>query len=313
MNSQGSGSDSAQRLPRPRSFVMLVLLYALLIGGYFVLRYGGQWVEGDSAGMTRLIEIMREEGVLQPVQEFYAHGFGYQAVSVFVLTATGLSPQVLQTMVYPILAVIGLGLVSFAFFSQLVRSRQAAVLATLFLLLQPDLLFVTMRGSHEKLDWPLMIVALLLFYRSVDRPLLITVVHVGLFYLAVFALTTVNVFFASSFLVALILGLLLGQVVSVFLHRRLSRDPSGLGRLTYVSLSCGILLFTFMAYLYPVALADLRTMRSIWDQASTMALGFEAKAQPYDYIQVGWVSQPVYLGLTVFTWLLIALSFVAWL
>ena len=312
MNPLGDRSGSIPRLSQPRLFAALVLLYALAVAGHFVLRYRGQWIEVDSAGMTRIIEVMRDQGVIRPTGPIYSHGFCYQVASLAILSATGLTLQTLQTTVYPFLATTGLGLTSLVFFTQVTRDRRAAVLATLFLFFQPDVLFVTLRGSHEKLVWPLMMLALTLFYRSVGRSLRAMVVYVGLFYLTVFALIATNVFFGSTFLVAIAFSLLLGLAAGTFLRRR-STSPTDLRRLTYVTLSCGVLLFISMAYVYPPALLALRTLRTIWDKTGVLLMGFEAEGQPYGYIQFGWVSSQVYLGLTAFTWLLIILSFAEWL
>jgi len=313
MNSSSDRSRSTSGPSGARPLAALLLLYALAVAGYSVLRYRGQWTECDTATMTRIIEVMRDQGVIHPTGPAYSHGFCYQVVSLAILSATGLSLQTLQITVYPFLAVIGLGLTALAFYTQVTRDGRVAVLAALLLLFQPDVMFVTLRGSHEKLDWPLMMVALTLLYRSVGQPLRTMAVYAGLFYLTVFAMIATNVFFASTFLVAILLSLVLGLAAGVILRRRRPTPPTDLRRLTYVSLSCGVLLFAFMAYVYPPALSDLRTLRTIWDQVSALLLSFEPRGQPYAYIPFAWVSPRVYLGLTAFTWLLVASSLAAWL
>lgn len=313
MSPETGRPSSARRLPKEHLLTLAILLYALMIGTYFVLRYGGQWMETDSAGMIYYIEQMRRAGGLQSPERVYDHGFGYQALSLSVMAATGLSSQTLQTVVFPLLAVLGVGLAAFALYSQAARSRLVAALATLLLLLQPDLLFATMRGSHEKLDWPLMIVAVLLFYRSINQPVRTAWIYIGLCYMVVFAFATVNVFFASSFLIAIIASLVLGRAVSVFQRRRTSRSGSDLERLIYVGLSCGLLIFVIMFYIYPPAAGYLRIVQHATDRVGELLLGFERTGQPYASIGTAWLSQAVYLGLTAYTWLLIALSFVAWL
>ncbi len=311
MNLGGDHSRNTFRPSRVSLLATLLLLYALAVAGYAVLRYRGQWTETDTATLTNLIEVMREQATIRPAGLAYPHGFAYQVVSLAVLSAIGLPVQALQTTVYPFLAVIGLVLTSLAFFTQVTGDRRVAILASLSLFFQPDVMFVTLRGSHEKLDWPLMMVALTLLYRSVNQPLRRTTVYVGLFYLTVFAMMATNVFFASTFLISFILSLLLGLAARTFLRSR--STSSDLRRLTYVSLSCSVLLFTFMAYIYPLALSNLRTLRTIWDQIGTLLLSFEIKGQPYEYISYGWVSPQAYLGLTAFTWLLIISSLAEWL
>jgi hypothetical protein len=309
-------SSSVPQSPGSNSglWFVIVLLFGLMVAGYYVLRYHGLWTENDSATITLTIESMREQAVLLPTRFFYQHGFGYQAVSIALLYFTGLTTQTLQTLLYPFLAAAGLILTSFIFFREVLHDHRAAALASMLLVFQPDILFVTLRGSHEKMTWPLMMLALAILYRSFGRPLRKMVIYVGLFYLVVFAIDTTNVFFGSVFLVAVVLSMTIGFILSRFW--RDSRPPlpqRDVQRLMYISLSGGILIFIFIAYIYPPALANLLMFRNILDQLSALLLSFEIKAQPYGYISIGWINPQVYLLLTIFTWLVIAASFLEWL
>ncbi|MGB7537910.1 MAG: hypothetical protein WBM17_05170 [Anaerolineales bacterium] len=293
---------------------ILVILFGLGISGYYVLRYHGLWMETDSATITLTIESLRREAILPPTRYSYQGGFGYQAVSVALLYATGLTTQTLQTIVYPLLAAVGLMLSSFIFFREVLRDHRVAALASMLLIFQPDILFVTMRGSHEKMTWPLMMLALAFLYRSFGQPLRKMAVYVGLYYLVVFALDTTNVFFGSVFLVAVVLSMTLGFFLFRFwTNRRPPLPRQDVQRLMYISLSGGILIYIFIMYLYPPALANLRMLRNVIDQLSALLLSFEIKAQPYGYISLSWINPQVYLMLTAFTWMLIATSFLEWL
>jgi hypothetical protein len=367
--------------------LLVLFVYALAVSGYFVARYSARWAEADTSSFTSAIESMRQQASILPAgTAVYTHGFAYQAVSLALLSATGLPVQTLQAVLWPLLSGVGLVLTAFAFYTQLAAGRRITMpaaaaesslrasgateaisdsaegdchreyhreyswrgswrcfaslamtvkrecnrrvttpvavpgaLAGLLLLLQPDVLFVTLRGSHEKLVWPLMMVALTLLCLSLRRPGRSTVAYAGSFYLAVFALIATNVFFASTFLVAIIFSLGLGLLVSRLPGQGLRARASpvrltGLRRLLYISLSCTILIFLSMFYIYPPSLSNLRTLRSAFDQLAVLLLGAGAvPGQPYDYISTAWTSPGVYLALTAFTWLLVVLSFVAWL
>jgi hypothetical protein len=291
----------------------LLLAFALVAALAFVLRYRGQWIEQDTSGMTGLIEIMRREATLLPEEgKIYQHGFTYQAVTAFLIDLTGLPVQQVQVIVWPLLAAYALALAALAFFTQAAPDRRTAVLAALFLFFQGDLLFAILRGSHEKLDWPLTLLALTLLIRGAGRPLRDLMLHVLLFYLIVFAMMATNVFFASTFITAIVLSLVLGLGVGALLRRRplVAADHR---RLLYVALSCILLLFIVAVYLYPPALGNLRRLAGIGQQVSTVMLGFTPTDNPYQSISYGWISNTTYLGLTLFTWLLIAGSFVEWL
>lgn len=306
---------TAARAPRsPRRYtahLALLLLYALAVAGYFVLRYAAHGADSDVSVFNRAIQAVREQGtLLYSGGSVYPHGFAYQAASAALLQVTGLSVQTLQTIVWPLLAGLGLALVAFVFYAEIAGDRRIALLASFLLFLQPDVLFVTLRGSHEKFDWPLILLALTLLCKGARSPKGRTV-QVLLFYLAVFALTSTNAFFATTFLAAIVLSLLFATLAVSLSHRRLS-EARDLRRLIYVSLSCGILLFVFMFYLYRPAILYLRELNRVSDQIGATILSFEAPGQPYAYISYGWISRQVYLGLTAFTWLLIGLSFAEW-
>jgi len=300
-----------------RLLLVILFLYMVLVGGYAVARYSFRAVHGDTTALAIATETMHDEGHIQPTTGVvYQHGFTYQVTSLVLLAVTGLSVQDLQTALWPLIAPLGLGIAAFAFYLQITKNRLTAVLAVFLLLLQADVLFVTLRGSHEKLDWPLMLVALMLLSDSVELPLQKMIRRVLLFYLVVFTMSTINVFFASTFVTALAVSFILAILVKLYARTRLSAttasdtEPS---RLFYVSLSCALLVFVSMAYVYPVALSNLRTLRGILEQISALLLSFEIKGNPYGYVAFGWTSPWVYLGLTVYTWLLIILSLIVWI
>src|SRR5215218_8264685 len=92
------------------------LIYMLIVGLYFMGRYGGRWAEVDSAIFTEVIRVFAREGQLVPVGgELYPNGYGYQSISAFVLAFTGLDAATLQQLIYPLLAA-PIALVAFALF-----------------------------------------------------------------------------------------------------------------------------------------------------------------------------------------------------
>lgn len=291
---------------------VLLLSYGMLVAVLFVLRYDTLLSETDTSSMTLMIEAMRDEGTLLPEDRLYPHGFAYQVVSAFILNLTGLSVQSLQAVVWPLLAAGALAAVAFVFYLQTTGQRATAALSALFLFLQGDTMFITLRGSHEKLDWPLMLVALTLLVMSVGTSMRVLAQRVLLFYISVFAMMATNVFFASTFVIAVMLSLLLG-LASMWLLRRQVSPATDLRRLVYVSSSCAVLFFVFIVYIYPPSLANLRMLQTMFDQVGATVLGFEVIDNPYAYVGYGWIDPRVWFGVTTFTWLLIGLSFAEWL
>jgi hypothetical protein len=298
----------------PWNLVFFMIFYGLTLAGYFILRYDGRWAESDSSGLTIAINSVLKYAGLTPEQGYYMHGIGYQAVALTLMFFTGLTAPVLQTQLFPYLAVLGLLITSYAFFRVVTRNGIIAILASVLVLFQPDFLFVTLRGSHEKLTWPLMMLALTLLFHSVGKPLRKMIIYVIFFYLVVFTMITTNVFFGSVFLFAILISMILGLIMLRFSRFQIAPLPQkDVQRLMYISLSGGILVFIFMAYLYPPALANFRQFNTIIDQISALLFSFEVGALPYSYISYGWISPQVYFILTVFTWTLVVTSLLEWL
>ena len=297
-----------------RWILLLVLAYALIAAGYFVLRYGGGWSDGDTTNLTTAMAAVVAEGTITPTKDLYGLGFAYQVVSSFIVLTTGLSFAELQLLVYPLLAA-GLSLVAYAMYRALTGDPTAGALAALLLFLQPEFLFVIFRGSHEKLTWLLAMLAVFILSKSFsesDRPARLAV-YVGLFYVAALGLVASNSFFASSFILAIGLSLLGGLAIRHLQRRRASTGVQpGHARLLYVVMSATVLWFLNTFYLYQPALRVLLDLKGTMYRASAVALGLEPVHDPYATVSYGWVSPTVFLGLMLPSLIVGAISLVLW-
>jgi hypothetical protein len=253
-------------------------------------------------------------GTTDPGQLAYSHGFMYPVVAAWLAHLSGVSILDLQRDLLPVVGIVSPVIISLVLFRALLGDWIQASLAGLMLYLQTDFLFVTLRGSHEKVTWPLIMLALLLFFRSVvlHQDLRQFSKHVALFYLTTFALTTTNFFFASTFIVAISIGLILGMGITRYRNHSGSRSSS-IQRLLLVSVAGSIIIYLFIFYLYPPANDVLRLLRGINERIAALLFGFEIQAAPYEYISLGWTSTWIWLGLTLFTWVLLLVSFIEWL
>jgi len=145
---------------RRREEIVGLLAMAVVIGAYFILRYGGLWAESDTGVMTAAIRVVRDNGELAPqAPGVYVNGYGYQVISIAIMAFTGLSVEALQILVYPLLSAV-LVLPAWMLYRELTGSARIASLATLLLLLVPEHLFAILRGSHERLDRAFLLTAL---------------------------------------------------------------------------------------------------------------------------------------------------------
>ena len=128
-----------------------LLCFAIGTSAYFVLRYDGLWNEGDTARQVQVLAYVSSKGKLSTDEPgaVYPHGPNYPLLSTVLMKITGVSAQVLTIHVYPLMIFL-MVVVGFAVYRTLTNSLKAGLLATLFLYIQPDFLWVILRGSHEK-------------------------------------------------------------------------------------------------------------------------------------------------------------------
>ena len=305
-----------QSAPRSGSgrYLGLLLALALLLGLYAWLRYGGAFGHGDTSISTWAIRGILDSGRLVPEEGAYPNGYGYQALVVHLSALTGLSLGVLQ-LAGAVLLMFWVVMPAWLAYREFTRSETAASLATLILLVQPEFLFPLLRGTHEKFTRGLMFLLLFLLLRSLRAKSFRQVASlVAAFYLVAYALITFNNFFATSFMAAIGLALLLLWGM----RRRTRMDNSGqsslLRRMEMIILSLLVLAFLFTFYAYPPAQRQLRVMQSTAEQLSAVFLQVEEEPfNPYDPVLHGWISLPVYFLVSLANWLLLAGSALVWL
>jgi hypothetical protein len=253
----------------------------------------------------------------------YGNGLTFQAISIFFIETSGISMQDLQLFVYPSLAAL-LPIAAFIFYRVLTGNTITALFATLLLFVQPDFLFGTWRGSHEKFTWFLTLLLLFAITRSFlllpnRQSLFPTMIA---FYFLSFSFISTNAFFASSFVAALALSFIGGLVwlrLRRGLRRQLAREVSAnIWRLLFITLVCGILLYLFFFFIYPPALSLLRTLGNLAEGLSALFLATNKDSVPeavnaYDYVTGAYVDPWVFLILSGFSFALTGFSGLVWL
>ncbi|HEY1014635.1 MAG TPA: hypothetical protein VGE07_18135 [Herpetosiphonaceae bacterium] len=302
--------------PAPRAWTWLLpVFYMLLIGMYFLLRYQGRWAESDSTVFSATIRDFVREGRLIPTEgEVYPNGYAYQAISLFIISMTGVEVTTLQQIMYPLLAGI-VAVPAWTLYREFTGSVRGATIGTIVLLTQPEFLFVILRSSHEKFTRTILIICLVLLIRSfkyLQRPALFAL-YVGMFYVATYALISINNLLAHSFIfsVALTLGL------ARMFDRRVREVNEGqriIARLTYATLVCLGLAYLFTFYAYAPAQHDLQVLHSIYERVAALFLDVEQQStNPYSVVSAGWVNLRVYFMVSLANWIVLGVSFALWL
>lgn len=302
--------------------VAALFAFALVIGAYFSFRYAGRWAEQDTSSLAISIRaLLSEQTLASPTGRSYSSGYAFPAVSVFIIAFTGLDTTTLLQALYPLVSA-SLVLIAWPLYREMTGSGRGATMATLLLAIQPEFLFVVLRGSHERVLRALLFLSLLLLLRSFRHAEQTRRygLYVFLFYLSVYGVVATNSFFGSSYVAALAIALIGSRTVSFLggglseVTRRASR------RLLYIPLMCTLLVFTFNTYVYPSAGHGIGQLPDIFDKVTRLLLTTSARSaqdvaggyDPYAVVAQQWIDTRVYFLISLGTWLLIISSVVIW-
>ncbi|MEM7334924.1 MAG: hypothetical protein AAF490_22795 [Chloroflexota bacterium] len=305
---------SIQR-PAAQFDILLLLMTVLVLASYAIFRYGGYWGETDTFAFANAIRAIQTSAELTPQGQSYPNGYGFQALSVFMMSFLGITLD-------QWLLVVGTFLVGWIVFPawllyrELTASPRGATLATVILFVQAEFLFPVLRGSHEKFTRGLMLFCLFLLVRSLKtryEPKRFAGWLIA-FYLAVFGLITFNSLLAISFIVATCLALGLNWTAMRFFNRKRTKkaDPAS-QRLTYAALISMGMAFLFTFYIYQPAIHHLDLFQSIWDKVAALLLDVEESAtDPYQVVSLGWINLPTYLTVSIGNWIILLVSAILW-
>jgi len=301
---------------RRRGENLLVLIgLALVIGAYFILRYGGLWAESDTGVMTQAIRVVGENAALAPATSgVYVNGYGYQVVSLAITAFTGLTVAQLQILVYPLISAF-LVLPAWALYREMTGSARLASIATLLLLLVPEHLFAVLRGSHERLDRAFLLTALWLLLRSVrlrgDRPKFI--VNFSLFAVMTYGLVATNALFGMSFVAALATALVVSLVARFGPHpvREYGNETTYL--FAWSSATGAVLVGVFTLFIYPPFGPSLQALSAIPGKLLALILSGGPGFDPYTYVATAWVSTIAFLVLSAMNFVVLVISGLTWL
>lgn len=291
-----------------------LVVYGLIVATYFVVRSGGRWAEVDTTNQTNAIRGLARGGTLALSEDLYGNGFGYTLISNALLVFTGVDVLALQQVIYPFVSVLLIPL-AWVLYRELTGSQKAAALATLFLSMQPEFVFVMLRGSHERILRLSMLLGLWLLVRSFrlqDRPGAFAV-HVVLFYLASFAVLATNTIFGMSFIAALVTAMLVAWVCGHQRSHMLALGKSVASRLALAGVAAGTLGFIVMFYVYPYAGQSLRAFKDMIQVVVALLATTSSGTNPYGQVVEGWVSLWVYFLVSAADYLLIAGAAAVWL
>jgi hypothetical protein len=318
-------STTRTRLPASRPgramvALLLPLATALAVAAYYVVRPDGRWSENDTVVLSDAIAWMVRSQQLIPTPGFvYPHGYAFQVVATFVLAYTGLHISTFQQLVAPLLSALLIAPLAVGAYRELTGGLRAGVLATMLLLVAPEFLFVTLRGSHEKVSRALMLLALWLIARGLrlatDRRQY--AVHVVLFCAATYGVIAGNTLFATSFVLAFAAAIPVSWLLSRWWDAPARHMADMIALNLVLPTVCVVgLNVLFNNVIYPPASSDINVYQEILDKVTHLVhqtqQGEQPAGAPYQVVQASWISPTAYFAVSLGDWLLIGSSLAYW-
>lgn len=302
----------APRAANPLPALTFALGVRLLLTLYWLARFNGHLVEGDAARTTTTIRTVLYSGQLLPAgQPAYPYGFLYPAWVSALAHLSGLDVLTLQQWLLPFLGLL-LTLAAFVLYLHLLGSPRWAACAVTFLNLQGDFLYTSQRGSHEKLDFLLIFLALTVIVLAAvrARTLAERLALALAYYLIILAENSQHVFFASTFTFTLLLAFLLWLVM----RRHQSLPILASPWILYIALMSLLFTFLMVFYWYPPARTILYTSRDLIERIRLVLFSAaEPPAELYSMVGANWVLPGAWLWLRVFDIFLIVAAILGWL
>jgi len=266
-------------------------------------------MEGDTSRMTKFAQVVQDQATIFPTGLIYGNGPGHPTIMVVLSDLSGISVLTLQTYVLPIFGVV-IAVLSYIAFLELTDSKKIALLSAFLLSLQPDFLFTTSRGTHEKFTYSMVLLSMFFLSRSFSRRGNVKefMYYILLFYISILGMISYNFFFAATYIFAVTVAFIIGYLIS-----EIPQVSASLKRLAYTSATSTIFFFSYMFYLYTPSRSLLYTFDTLQEKASALLLATEHHVTPqYAYIFQTWVSFKAWFILTLFNWVIAPLSFAAW-
>jgi len=297
--------------------LVLLLVLSVFSGAYYVLRFSGLTMEVDASRQAVSADGILKTGTLENTRA-YNNGVGYSALLATLSFVTGMSVQNVQ-LASSVLIFI-LILVTYIAYREMLGGTLASLAAALLLLLQPDFLFYVVRGSHERITWMFGLLMLFFLLRSQKHSgsLKQLTVYIVLFHFSFWGMVISNAYFASSYLLAIAIGLVIGLAFERSIFKRLTQVylPKGLmQRLVIIAASGFILVFIFTNYIYAPVRQYFRMYQDIIDKISVLFFYSEPSGTTttFEFYATAWRNPYIYPILTHLQWIIAVSGFAAWI
>jgi hypothetical protein len=300
------------------------LVFGVLYGLAISLRYTSAWSEGDTSYFARAITSLMQYGSLSADinRLSYPQGFAYQVWAASLAFLTNTSVYKFIDLTSPILGSGFLALFGFVLFRRLLNSSRLGLLATITLFLIPELVFVVTRGNHEKLTVSFTLLITLAFLKSFQEMTnpnrkAVFVSWVLCYYFIIFTAAATNVYFGSTFVIAITFMLSAFRVLSRIFPKFKNVVAPLTPRLARIVATSWLIVFFDLFYLYPPSSDFLLVFKDAAQHLGNLFTPQATQSIPYanPYAKIGevWSNPGYYRIVSLFRWTLFGGSFVSWI
>ena len=280
--------------------ILNIILLTFLTHVYFITRYDFNWLEWDTATTTRSIVSMQSEAILVPTRAYPA-GFSYEFIASSASSIMDVDIQTLQQIVFPITYGVVPVLIAICFYRSMLKGKHDWIASSLLLILIPEFIMVSSRGTHEKSSMILIMTLLLMVAIWIRRNNISSrppIPFIAAAFVMISAIVFTNCFFAVSFFIVLAIA----QPVAVKLGEiKRSRD--------FLSIPLfGLACTGAFLLLYRPASTLVATASTYWQKLALILSGQETPAEPYSSISAAWTSTSAWTATNLLTFFLIGFS-----
>lgn len=293
-----------------------LLLLSLLYAAFFVLRYGGLWIENDTGVFSNQAVLFIHSGTVF-YHNPYPHGYAYTAWLGSLSLLTGIDPNTVNTILMPFFGIVLLTIPGYLAYREMLQSDRIAAMAVIVLLAIPDITFSALRGTHEKLSMGFVTMGLFCLIKgleslTLEKPRRDTRLWLGTYVVVAFLNAGTNDYFASTFTFALTITVAAGLLL---LRLRRVDTPgvrSAIPAMIITVLLSWMVVMGSIFVVYPPARQDFLLLKGAVNKLSHLFATMRPSSNPYTAASSQWASQGAYQAMNLFRWFVVLCSAGMW-
>ncbi|MFH1403973.1 MAG: hypothetical protein ABIH11_06880 [Candidatus Altiarchaeota archaeon] len=291
---------------------LLVIMLNFLTHHYIPARYGGRAMFGDQAAFLETSQNMIITQRIIGKGDLYQNGFGFQLYNTMLSCLLDLNVTFLFDYFIPYQGTL-IAIVYFIMSREFLKDEGTALLSTMFLSIQSEIIFMTSWGTHERVTMMLIFMMVTCMKRSFSMVDVKEVRrHIALTYWFAINMMCMNVFFSISTIIAIGISMVIGIIFS-----RYRIVNTSYVRLVFVMGICLVIAFYMMFFVYTPAKTYLMGVKSTFNQVELIFGGLEQedsftkKFPQYRYVEKAYINPNLFLMLRSYDFIILPIGFMS--